>query len=326
MIATLAGRLRRRAADWAEKRHGRDSNPVVLTRRRIYIVPTRYGLSLALLLLAMLLGSLNYDTSLGFLLTFLLTGVVLVAMHHCHGNLLGLELRCVSAPPVHAGQRAVFRIALRNVARLPRYDVVVLLQDGMTSAAVDLEPDATEALPLEVPTARRGWLALPRFTVASRHPGKLFRAWSWINMEQAGLVYPRLADPGLPLPYAYAPSAGDQSTGAAGDADFVGLRAAVAGDPLHRIAWKAYARNDKLLLKQFAGAIEEPCLLDWSDLPELDREARIEQLARWCVDLALAGRRFGLTLPGIATGLGEGDAHLHECLEALALLPADGRA
>src|SRR5690606_23446992 len=152
---------------------------------------------------------------------------------------------------------------------------------------------------LEVQSVRRGWLMLPRYTVTSRHPGKLFRAWSWINMEQTVLVYPRLADAGLPLPQTEIPASGERSAGAVGDADFVGLRAAVAGDPPHRIAWKAYARNDELLLKQFGGATETPCVLDWKDLAQLVPEARIEQLARWCVDLAVAGRSFGLRLPSV---------------------------
>ena len=48
-----------------------DGGPVVLDRKRIYILPTRRGLLFAVFLLVMLLGSINYALSLGFVLTFL---------------------------------------------------------------------------------------------------------------------------------------------------------------------------------------------------------------------------------------------------------------
>ncbi len=46
----------RRLTRWAARRHGRDTLPVTIGRRRIYIVPTRFGIALALLLAAMLVA------------------------------------------------------------------------------------------------------------------------------------------------------------------------------------------------------------------------------------------------------------------------------
>ena len=36
--------------------------------------------------------------------------------------------------------------------------------------------------------------------------------------------------------------------------DFVGLRDASPADPPRRLAWKAYARSDQLMTKEFAGS------------------------------------------------------------------------
>jgi len=108
----------------------------------------------------------------------------------------------------------------------------------------------------------------------------------------------------------------------AGDDDFAGLRSAAPGDPLQRIAWKAYARNGVLLLKEFSSGTSEPCLLDWELLPELDVEQRIAQLTRWCLDADAAGRSLALRLPGEAIPLGQGPKQLAACLEALALFDA----
>ena len=105
---------------------------------------------------------------------------------------------------------------------------------------------------------------------------------------------------------------------AAGDADLPACDA-VPGDPPQRIAWKAYARNDHLLLKEFSSGTGEPCLLAWDLLPELGVEQRLSQLARWCLDADAAGRGIALRLPGQDIPPGVGPKHLAVCLEALAL-------
>ena len=104
-----------------------------------------------------------------------------------------------------------------------------------------------------------------------------------------------------------------------GDADFAGLRTAVPGDPPQHIAWKAYARSDQLLLKQFSTGDDQPHWLEWDTLPELDTEARLAQLTRWCLDAALEERSFGLRVPGTVVEIGNGQRHLEECLQVLAL-------
>ena len=315
------GSLERWAAEWARRRQGADGASAVLQRRRIYILPTRFGAIFALVVFAMLLGSLNYGASLGFALTFLLAGFALVAMHHCHNNLLGAELRVVAAPPVFAGERARFEIGVANRTRRPRYEIE-LARDGRHAGPVDVPPGSQAVLVLGVPTERRGWTPLGRFSISTRHPGMLFRSWAWLHMDAKCLVYPEPAPPGRLLPRAAAAGSGGKP--ADGDADFMGLRTAAPGDPPQRIAWKAYARNDQLLLKQFADGDREPQMLDWDDVPDLDPEERLAQLARWCIDAAAESRSFGLRLPGTTVPLGTGDGHLHACLRALALFQTPG--
>ena len=76
--------------------------------RRLYILPTRYGLLYACMLLAMIAGAINYTLSLGFALAFLLAGMGLVAMLQAWRNLAGLDFAFSRASPVFAGQDAVF--------------------------------------------------------------------------------------------------------------------------------------------------------------------------------------------------------------------------
>jgi len=258
---------------------------------------------------------LNYGASLGFMLTFLLAGLGLVVMQHCHNNLLGTTIKFLGATPVFAGERAEFKIAVSNAAAAARFEIELKHKEH-TAGPVDVASGGTEVVRLGIATQRRGWVTLERFRVETQYPARLCRAWTWIHMDTRCLVYPRPADPGRPLPYGV--GSGTSRPGP-GDDDFAGLRAAAPGEPLQRIAWKAYARNDLLLLKEFSGGGGEPCLLDWESLPDLSTEERLSQLARWCLDADAAGRSLALRLPGSEIPLGVGPKHLAACLEALAL-------
>ena len=140
-------------------------------------------------------------------------------------------------------------------------------------------------------------------------------------MDARCLVYPEPAPSGRALPTG-SDAHGSRSALNHEEDDFAGLRDASDGDPPRRIAWKAFARTDKLLVKLFAGGAECPHLFDWSDLPDLAVEAKLSQLTRWCLDAAAAHSSFGLVLPDQKIPLGTGDRHLHECLQALALYDA----
>jgi len=323
MLASLANRIEGLGAHWARRRQGLDpSAGTTLERSRVYILPTGYGLIFTVVLFAMLLGSINYAANLAYAMTFLLAGLFLVILNHCHNNLLRLRLRFAGADPVFAGETALFRISLGNESKVTRHEIEVSTGHSST-LPLTLEPHAFEIARLRVPTNRRGWHTLSRFSVATRYPTSLFHAWSWVHMDAVCLVYPKPAKHGIPLPYS---EGGRQRRGMTEreDADFHGLREAQSSDSPNRIAWKAYARNDELLVKQFRGAEGEPCMLEWDKVPIGDTEARIAMLTRWCLDAHAQSRSFGLSVPGTQIALGRGDRHLHRCLRVLALFDTSG--
>jgi uncharacterized protein (DUF58 family) len=238
-------------------------------------------------------------------------------MLHCHNNLLHTTVRFGGADPVFAGEEARFRLTLENSASLPRLDLVLACAESR-AGPVDLAAGTNATLQLHRPTARRGYLQLTRFSVATTHPANLFRAWTWVYMDARCLVYPRPAAPGRAPPRG-ADRPGLRAARTQADDDFAGLRAATPGDPPRRLAWKAFARSDQLFAKEFAGGSEQPLVFDFDALPELDIEGRLSQLTRWCLDAAQSGTAFGLVLPQERIPLGSGDRHLHRCLRALAL-------
>lgn len=86
---------------------------LTLERRRIYALPTRYGLLFTAMLLVMLLGSINYNNSLGFMLTFLLASLGLISILYTYRNIAHLQVRSGKASPTFAGREARFMVHLQ---------------------------------------------------------------------------------------------------------------------------------------------------------------------------------------------------------------------
>lgn len=316
LLGGLKGALRRRVARWAFKRQGPDTLPRTLERGRLYILPTRVGLVFAAIGLVMLAGSMNYSNSMGLALTFLLGALVLVSMHHCHRNLLALSVVGVSADPVFAGGTLQVRIRLRNPSPRSRYQLRGESTRGH-SAVADIPAEDDGVFVIRFPAPQRGLVRLHRLGISTTHPFGLFRCWTWVHSPLECLVYPRPAPPGAPPPSTDIDVGGAQDDGQ-GSEDFAGLRPYRPGDSPRHIAWKAFARENTLLVKQFAGTSLATRWLDLALAPGADLEHRLSTLCRWVLGCDEQGHAYGLRLPGCQVEPGSGRSHRARCLEALA--------
>jgi len=317
----LFGAARARATKsvrhWAKKRQGSDATATKLRPGRVYILPTGVGFVFGLMAFAMLLGSMNYNNNLSFVLTFLLAGVGFIAMHQCQRNLVGLELTFAGTDPVFSGQTIRFRIAITNQSRSPRYGLR-LYHDDAESDVHDLQPGESKIFVLPVATEHRGWVELERFGIRTLFPFELFRSWAWLHMDLRGLVYPAPSDD-APEPPPTRAAHGHRQHDARGEEDFAGLRKYNEGDSPRQVAWKAYARSGQLLSKQFSGADTSSQWFDFDDVPLTGHEQRLSILTRWIVDSDRTREDYGLRIPGSEYPPAHGDAHRRRCLEALAL-------
>jgi len=289
---------------------------VTLTQRRIFILPTRQGLALAFMLVLMLLGDINYNLSLGYVLTFLLATMAVVSMLHAFRNLAHMEIRAGHADAVFSGGTAQFVLHFHNHGKLPRYQLCLRDNNGNTTRFdVPARQDSEVAFP--VPAVQRGWLALGKLTLYTEFPLGLFHAWSYLHFDTRCLVYPKPMA-GVPLPSGTAPDgAGKRSI--TGDDDFSGLRNYVAGDALPRIAWKAFARGQGLQVKQFSTQVGEELWLDIAAAPDHNDEDKLARMTRWVLDAEAQGLRYGLRLPDGELPASNGTAQRDECLRRIAL-------
>jgi uncharacterized protein (DUF58 family) len=314
MTPALSSRL----SAWFSRTPGLESGPVTLTQRRIFILPTRAGLLFAATVLLMLLGCVNYNLGLGYLLTFLMSGVGIASILHTFRNLSQLQLRAGRAQPVFVGDDAMFPLLLANSASVSRLSIG-LMGAGSEPIYVDVGAALTAGAHIRLPAQRRGRLPLGRLRVFTTYPLGLFHAWSHLELDLHCLVYPRPEAGRIPLP---APRAGDTQgleTGQGQD-DFAGLRKYQPGDSLRHVAWKAVARGQPVMTKQFSGLAAGELWLEWDELPaDLRTEARLSRMTRWVLDAASAGHAYGLRLPSIVIPPATGPAHREQCLTALAL-------
>jgi uncharacterized protein (DUF58 family) len=310
--------LKTSALNWLFQWRGPEHGTIVLVQRRVFILPTRQGLLFAGVILLMLIGSVNYDLSLGFILAFLLGAAGIQTMLHTFRNLAHLRISAGRVSPVFAGEQAQFHLQLFNGTRADRHGIGVT-GDRVLADYVDVPAGGSVITTVPVPALRRGWLRPGRMTLFSRFPLGLFRAWSYAEPDVQCLVYPAPAPPGLPLP-APQPGGGEGGLTGQGQDEFFGLRPYRPGDSPHHIAWKAAARDDNLLTKQFAGRADAELWLSWDALPaNMDSERRLSQLTRWVLDADARGLSYGLRLPGITLPLAGGPTQCADCLRALAL-------
>ncbi|MEO8937653.1 MAG: DUF58 domain-containing protein [Burkholderiaceae bacterium] len=302
---------------------GTETGEVFLNQRRVFILPTRAGLMLSAMLVALLLGSINYSLSLGFALTFLVVAIAWVGMLSTFRNLAHLYLRPLRVEPVFAGDAADYRLVVRNAAAIDRY-AIVLSVDGL-ARAVPCDPPAGVEQDVTIPvvTERRGWQAMPRVTLATRFPLGLWRAWSYWTPALSVMVYPRPAESAVAPAFAQGHDRDQRAERVRGSEDFAGLRAYVTGDPVRQIAWRAMARNPegRVMTKLFDGDASGEVLFTLEEALSLTAhfEAALSLMTRWVLDAEGDAVQYGLVLREMRIVPGRGPAHRDRCLQALAL-------
>ncbi|ELX13204.1 hypothetical protein Jab_1c18260 [Janthinobacterium sp. HH01] len=329
--SSLHGLYRRARDQWLFQLGPSEAGVVTLTMRRVFIVPTRPGLTFAGLLLLMLIGALNYNLGLGFALTFFAGACAVADMYQTASNLARLELTPGRAAPVFAGEEAQFELHLHNRGKLARYAVWLGFQaDGEPRQVTDVAAGGASTVRLSAATSARGWLDAPRIRLVTRFPLGLFRAWSYWRPALKVLVYPAPELPAQPLPSSGAAS--EDGHGTVGLDNFAGIRNYQPGDPMRHLAWRQIARHDpalggQLVTKHFdGGAVAELCL-DFGALPvQLDLELKLSRMARWVLEAEQRALPYTFRLAQHEYGPALGDAHQAACLRALALFGLEGSA
>ncbi len=296
-------------------------NKITLTRKKIYILPTRYGLMFGIMVMAMVIGANNYSSNFGFMLAYILAGIGLSAMLQNWRNLHGLEVSTGQSTNVFAGDRAQFQLLLHNNLAKRRGAIACKYDD--IESSLDLEANSKQSLCFWAKAPKRGPLKISRIKLFTRYPMGLFYAWSYLETKQSCLVYPRPST---------APSNINRHGGESTDStllsgeepiDYKGHREFMQGDNMKHVDWKAYARKSTelmpTLVKEFAQEQNEKIWLRWDQQSNIPKETQLSELCASVLQMSMAQHEYGLQLPQETISPARGEQHKIRCLSALAM-------
>lgn len=292
-------------------------HPIIIGRNRITIRPTRNGIIFLILVLAMFIGSLNYNNNLGFLLTFLLGSIALVSIADTYKSIAGISIGSSYAEPVFAGEKAVFELIASGSAasrgpigfafegRPPEYHELIAHEDSRIQVTAH--------------TTTRGIFQPGPLSVHSTYPLGLWRFGTCIDLNLEAIVYPQPQQGNVDMIDAKSAVGEDTNGSGSGSDDFMGLKNYAPGDPLQRISWRASSRGQGLFTKDFNGLFAAAPYLDWHSLKASDPEHKLSLLCHMVLKAHQNESTYGLRLPGQSVDPGNGYAHRNRCLRALAL-------
>jgi len=291
----------------------------VKERKFPFVYPTVSFAGLLFVLAAMWYAASSQNSPAVYLLLFALTAVFLVSIPHTLINLAGITIALESAKPAFAGQEVSLPVEIMNASRATRNGIDLALSGpGKKRKRIDRIPAGKAArVTLRFPARQRGAHKIGTLCLTSVYPLGFVRVLKKFATSQTYLVYPKPAgELALPLHRARSPHSRPQADFGEGD-DFAGVRAYAPGESQRHIDWKAVARGQPLMTKQFAAEAEGSVYLDFSALRFADVEGRLSQLALWVIEAERARRPYGLRLPSTEIPPAVGESHFHQCLRAL---------
>jgi uncharacterized protein (DUF58 family) len=290
-------------------------------RKLPLVYPTAGFAGLLFVLAAMWYAASSQNNTAIYLLFFVLTSVFLVSIPHTLTNLAGVTVTVESVQPAFVGQEISLPVELMNGSRAIRYGIeLALLDSNCERQRVDYIPANKAArVTLRFPASQRGEHSVGALCLTSAYPLGFLGLLERFASSQAYFVYPRPAgDVRLPANFMHRHESRPLTEVGEGD-DFAGVRAYVPGESQRHIDWKAVARGQPLMTKQFTAEAEGLLHLDFSALKSADAEEKLSQLALWVIEAERARRPYGLRLPGSEISPAIGQTHFHRCLRALSL-------
>ncbi|MDP2370331.1 DUF58 domain-containing protein [Rhodoferax sp.] len=310
--------VRRRFQRWWQARLPLQDS-VTLTQRNVYILPTRAGFMLGATLGVLLVGAINYQLNLGYLLTFLLAGCAVVGMHVCHATLRGLTMHLIAPEPQFVGANAVIAISLQNERASVRYGIGLAILGTQHWSWTDVPAQGSATVHVAFKPERRGLHRVPTLTAETHFPLGTFRVWTVWRPAAQVLVYP-LPEPFPPPLPAGEPRSGDATSSvphASGEYD--GVRAYRRGDPMKLVVWKKAAKADELISRDVECTQRLELWLELASTGHAHTEHQLSRLCAWVLQAEKLGLDYGLRLPATTLKPSHGEAHKRRCLQALAL-------
>jgi len=287
-----------------------------LSRKDFSLFPTQHGYLFLGILLAMLLGSINYNNNAGFILVFFLGSMALISLVHSYKNLVETRISLGDADPVFSGETAFFPVAMNS----PKGQGQSISLCFESSEPILFSAGFKTGLRLPSQTRKRGIHKPGKVILESVYPLGLFCLRAIIPEPPGGLVYPAPESGSYRTGQAGFLWEGDEESRLQGPDDFQGLAPYLPGSPVGHISWKTLSKGKGLFIKNFTAETGGELLFDLGFIRGNHLEKKLSILCRALLDANTSQLTYGLKLgEHLYLTPDTGKGHLHNCLKALAL-------
>lgn len=290
--------------------------------QKSYIIPTTFGFLYGLLCLALLYIAFASANNLLYFYTFFLSGLGFSCIWFTHANVSELIIEDVEVDDVFAGDNAYAVVTISNPGKSSRYQIQVYHRKKEVSIISEIPPRSSRTVRILLGQFRRGRQDIPRIAIASTFPFFLLTTWKKFDLKKNFFVFPKRAGqthfPQVATVKENAEGVPVDSVRSA-DSEFSGHRKYETSDSPRHIDWKAFARTDRLLVKDYQGFHPHEVKIQWHQTMALRNfEDRLSQMAMWVEIAEMKGFHYSFDLGPLAIMTGRGRAHYLQCLQYLA--------
>lgn len=228
-----------------------------LSLKHLSIRPTGLGWGMLLIAAAAWVLGMNYTLNIAYLLAFWILAFAIWASLQAVWQLYGATLLRTDNNECFAGENATVGVSLRakNMRHCRVYLRFILPDNGdkhfrqPEMQFLDTADETHNSVQLTFPAVRRGLLKTPVIQIYTHAPFALLSVQTLVQPNWQITVYPAPLEHSVQLAHS-GKDAGDNVTTHKGNDETAYLSPYNAGDPIKRIAWKQYAKNHKLTVRQ----------------------------------------------------------------------------
>lgn len=285
---------------------------------------TREGKRFLLAAVLIAVAAVNTGNNLIYLILSLMLSFIVLSYMILRLNLVGLVLDVSNAGPVFAGEQVSLELLVHNRKRLTAYSMTIAAPDAVSEVYCgQISGHGVFRSRMKMVFRKRGLHGYGVFVVQSGFPFILFRKSIPVAVSGQVLVYPKLLDiRDLPEIAEGRRQEGMMAVRGRGD-EVYSLRAFQYGDDWRRIHWKASARLDGFLIREYAEYASQNITILLDTLPTYD-DIHFETAVSVAASLAKQYIEGGYPVRFIAAGksipFGSGEEHLRSILDVLAVI------
>ena len=281
---------------------GRLDGAVVETNaRKAIALPTASGFLFFALVFLLLLGAVNFQSNLGFLMAFSLLILGFVALLFVGQNFHGIRLRAVSDVFVAEGQDASLSIDMTSDFEKQKIQIA----SPVSQTVVDCDA-MTQTIELPLDTGRRGIREVAPIELGSVFP------FGWAILRSRW--YPHVCTVVYPEPKKPSRQLGFKSAQGLHELAVRGYR---TGDRMASISWKKTKTLSSPVVIDPTGRTTAH-RVTYRTYASVSFELMLSYLTWEVLEAYDSGSRWSLELPGVTLPESAGRRHLDESLRALA--------